>query len=113
MPREVTHVARGPRKLTREDFENEKETVAVCQCGLSDEYPFCDGSHRRTADEDPETLYRYVDGERRVVAAVEYADAGDAEATDPDGRKGGDEGGGSNVPDGESAGGDADADRSV
>ena len=74
MPREVTHTATGPRKLTRADFENEKENVAICQCGLSDDYPFCDGSHRRTGDESPERLYKYVHGERRLVAAIEYAD---------------------------------------
>ena len=91
VPREVTHTARGPRKLTREDFENEKENVAVCRCGLSDGYPFCDGTHRRTEDEDDDALYKYVDGERRVVAAVEYADADEANAgaekTDVDAEK--------------------------
>ncbi|MFB6130522.1 MAG: CDGSH iron-sulfur domain-containing protein [Salinigranum sp.] len=74
MPREVTHTARGPRKLTKEDFDNEKGDVAICQCGLSDGYPFCDGSHRRTEAEDPEVRYKYVDGERLVVASMEFAD---------------------------------------
>jgi CDGSH-type Zn-finger protein len=77
MAREVTHEARGPYIVTPEDIDAEKGDVAVCMCGLSDEYPFCDGSHRATADEDPETLYKYDDGTRRIVAAVEYADADD------------------------------------
>ena len=74
MPREVTHTATGPRRLTPDDVDPEKGDVAVCTCGLSEEYPFCDGSHSRTEGEDPDTTYKYVDGERRVVAAVEYGD---------------------------------------
>ena len=64
--------------------------MAVCLCGLNEEYPFCDGSHRRTEDEDLDATYKYVDGERRVVVAVEYADSegGDAgddpEASEPE-----------------------------
>lgn len=93
MPREVTHTATGPRKLTPEDVDPEKGDVAVCMCGLSDEYPFCDGSHRRTHSEDPDTTYKYVDGERRVVAAIEYADDADDGSgvdADGDGRESGD-----------------------
>ncbi len=74
MAREVTHAATGPRKLGPEDVDPEKGDVAVCMCGLSEEYPFCDGSHRRTEDEDSDTTYKYVDGERRVVESVVFAD---------------------------------------
>jgi CDGSH-type Zn-finger protein len=65
--REVTHSATGPLRLTPEDIDPEKGDVAVCLCGLSDEYPFCDGSHRRTDDETPGVRYKYVDGDRRRV----------------------------------------------
>ncbi|MFC6988271.1 CDGSH iron-sulfur domain-containing protein [Haloplanus sp. GCM10025708] len=71
MPREVTHTAHGPRILTPADVDDEKGDVAICLCGLSEEYPFCDGSHRRTEDESPDTLYKYVDGERREVTVKE------------------------------------------
>lgn len=75
MSRLIRHDATGPRKLDLEDFENEKGNVAICQCGLSEEYPFCDGSHRTTRSEDDE-LYRYrddsADGERRIVVDIEY-----------------------------------------
>ena len=75
MPREVTHTATGPRWLTPEDVDPEKGDVAVCMCGLSGEYSFCDGTHRRTEDEDPDTTYKYADGERRVVADVKYVES--------------------------------------
>jgi CDGSH-type Zn-finger protein len=65
--REVTHTATGPLRLSPDDVDPEKGDVAVCLCGLSDDYPFCDGSHRRTDAEEPGVRYKYVDGERRAV----------------------------------------------
>ncbi len=78
MARDVTHTHRGPLKLDAEDVDPEEGDVAVCRCGLSADYPFCDGTHRTTRDEDEDVVYRYHgddgDGERREVAGVVFAD---------------------------------------
>lgn len=78
MGRLVEHDATGPRKLDESDIDPEKGDIAVCQCGLSDKFPFCDGTHRETETETDGVCYRYVDEDgdldRREVEHVAYTD---------------------------------------
>jgi CDGSH-type Zn-finger protein len=50
-------VKRTPQEPTRYVIEG-KETW-LCKCGLSQDQPYCDGSHKKTRDEEPGKLYWY------------------------------------------------------
>ncbi len=56
MPRLVKHHAAGPIKVEPQD-----KPIFVCGCGLSRKFPFCDGAHKRCADEDASKTYIYND----------------------------------------------------
>lgn len=68
MTREVRYDGDGPYIIDDEELENQGGNIAICQCGLSANKPFCDGSHRATEGEEEGLVYRYdEDGEREVV----------------------------------------------
>lgn len=67
MARLVRHTLKGPIKI-----EPQEKTVSVCACGMSANFPFCDGAHKACADEREGRLYVY-DRDRKVVQ--ERADA--------------------------------------
>ena len=77
MTREITHEATGPKIVDEGDIE-EKGNIAICMCGLSADYPFCDGSHAVTADEDPQTQYKYEgdddEGPRHEIAEIVFGE---------------------------------------
>ena len=77
MAREVTHEERGPAILDDDD-KGDDGRIFICQCGLSDSPPLCDGSHKATADEEDGVVYKYAnddsDGERREIDEIAYED---------------------------------------
>ena len=67
MPRIVRHDAKGPVEV-----KVGGESKWVCMCGLSLNKPFCDGSHKKTADEKDGKVYAYDKKGGRVEIESEY-----------------------------------------
>ncbi len=58
MARLIRHDATGPHEIKASD-----KSAWICMCGLSKNYPLCDGSHKAArAQELPGKLYQYVNG---------------------------------------------------
>ena len=63
MARLVEHEAQGPVEV-----KIGEQSVWICMCGLSKNEPYCDGSHKKTADEKAGKLYVYdKEGKRAEV----------------------------------------------
>lgn len=63
MPRKIIKTAQEPFEV-----KAQKQSVWICQCGLSKNQPFCDGSHQKTLDESSDKIYEYDEqGKRKEI----------------------------------------------
>lgn len=61
MSRLVEHDATAPAVIKVGD-----KMLGICMCGLSQSKPFCDGSHKKVADEKAGLVYIYDEHGHRV-----------------------------------------------
>ncbi len=61
MARLVKHAEQMPYLIKEGKFP-----MAICGCGLSSNKPFCDGTHRKTKDEEEGKVYKYDEARNRT-----------------------------------------------
>jgi CDGSH-type Zn-finger protein len=62
--RKVLKSDQGPLEIKPQD-----KSVWICMCGLTMNEPYCDGSHKKTRDEENGKTYEYdQDGHRRELS---------------------------------------------
>ena len=65
MARRIIKVKNGPFEV-----KPQEKSIWICQCCLSKNSPYCDGSHKKTLDEEGGKVYEYdKEGHRAEVKA--------------------------------------------
>lgn len=64
MARLIRHEAIGPQEVKP---QTDGKSQWVCMCGLSQNYPFCDGAHKTARKEEAGKLYVYDANRAQVV----------------------------------------------
>ena len=62
MARLIRHEETAPYRIDPQD-----KPVFICRCGLTENTPFCDGSHKHCKDERPGRTYIYDPRTKQVV----------------------------------------------
>jgi CDGSH iron-sulfur domain-containing protein 1 len=65
MARLVRHTQVGPYKIEPGQLPADK-AIFICGCGLSQNLPFCDGSHKPCKTEEPGVIHVY-DADRKTI----------------------------------------------
>lgn len=62
MARLIRHDADGPIRIDPQD-----KPIFVCACGLSKNFPICDGTHKACKSEEPGKVYVYDAKRERII----------------------------------------------
>jgi CDGSH-type Zn-finger protein len=62
MPRLVRFDATGPLRV-----DPQEKPIFICQCGLSQNMPYCDGGHKATKEEPADKLCVYDAARRQII----------------------------------------------
>ncbi len=66
MARLVRHTATGPYRIEPQEFPKDKP-MFICGCGLSQNLPYCEGSHKACRTTETEGMLHVYDADRKAI----------------------------------------------